>query len=156
MTDLITPADMRMGKAMSDFDDLDSLLGVEAWKPAPKGKVVECGQRPPREHTRLPVINLRAFEFSGYVARVNRFTCGCCDLTFDVLEGIFIEEKHLPSGTRRLQQMSPKGDFPMGGGHRKEVTTFFTPFCASCIGALGFDKEVDTKSQPKALVFKEN
>lgn len=130
--------------------DLDALLGVSfpSVVRKPKGKVVECGQKAPVLRQVVEHHNLRAFELTGYVAKVTRLTCLCCDDLWDRLEGIFIEERHLPSGTRRLQQMSPKGDFPMGGGHRKEVEEAEVKFCAGCVGDLGFDREVDAKGQP--------
>lgn len=138
---------------MNTDDDLLAQLGVEL--PAPKTpKAVECGDKPPKAK---PVrftewSNLHTFEFGGYVARVIRHHCSMCDALWDELEGIFIEEVHKPSGSRRMTALATNGDWPAGGGHRKEVKEQEDRLCGSCVGALGFDREVDGKGMPLTMV----
>ena len=131
-----------------EFESLDTLLGVKIEAPAARA--------PKAERTRFTEWNnFHAFTFGGYVARVFRNLCGCCGQTSDVLEGVFVEEVHLPSGTRRMTQLGKGGDWPAQGTHRKEVTQVDVAYCALCVGDLGFSREVDSKGQPFALVLKE-
>lgn len=138
----------------ADDEDLFALLGVEEPQSKPKVRAVECGQRPPKlkpvRHTDWS--EGKTFEFGGYLAMVNRHHCKMCDALWDELQGIFIEEKHVPSGTRRLTPLAVNGDWPAGGGHRKEVLDVEDRFCGNCIGALGFDREVDRSGAPYTLV----
>lgn len=136
------------------FEQLDALLNVTIEPSTRRTKAVECGQTPPRakptRHTEWS--NLHTFEFGGYVARVQRLICSCCEEQTDVLQGIFLEEVHLPSGTRRMTRMAPKGDWPAQGEHRKEVEVVGTDYCAQCIGDLGFSRLVWAAEQPRTLI----
>lgn len=139
--------------------DLDALLGVRFGR-RKEDKLVEAGQRPPKlPPRRAEHHNLRQFTFNGYVAKVLRHTCSMCDRSWDQLIGIFVEELHTSPVdgrvTRRLQQLAPNGDWPAGGGHRKEVELVEDRLCGECIGGLGFDVEVDSEGQPFAIVIKE-
>ena len=139
--------------------DLDALLGVTFLPPTGKkgraGVTVECGQAPPKASPKrfTEWNNFASFTFTGYVAKVTRFHCQCCDNLFDTLEGIFVEETHV-SGSRRWTQLAPKGDWPLVGGHRKEVRDAEVPFCGHCIGDLGFDNEVDGHGKPYTNIIK--
>lgn len=138
---------------MDNSDDLLAILGVTL--PVAKApKTVECGDKPPRakaiRHTDWS--EGKTFVFGGYLAMVKRHSCKMCEALWDELEGIFIEEKHLPSGTRRLTALAVGGDWPAGGGHRKEVLEVEVPWCGNCIGTLGFDREVNRSGAPYTLV----
>ena len=142
-----------------DFESLDALLGVTI-EPSPRPERVakprtksnEDGLRTGIRHTEWN--NFASFAFTGYVARVTRFYCTCCERTSDTLEGIFVEETHLPSHIRRMTQLAPKGDWPAQGSHRKEVTQQDVAYCALCVGDLGFDREVDGHGEPWALLIR--
>lgn len=136
-----------------DPDDLMAICGVTL--PEPKARrVVEvgCGHTPPKARPTFAVEghNLRAFVFQGYVARVDRLRCSCCDEVTDVLQGIFIAEIHEPSGTRRLTRMVKGTDWPAAGGHAKEVTEREVDVCGGCVTGLGFDRIVGV--QPWTLI----
>lgn len=139
-------------------DDLLAALGVVLPTGAgPKRAPVEAGHKPPKK---APVrftdwSNAATFTFGGYVARTRRLRCGACEGVTDLVEGIFIEEIHLPSGTRRLQQMVKGAQWPTGGGHRQEIWEEGVEVCAGCVAALGFDRLVDGKGEPLALVKRE-
>lgn len=142
-----------MNSGNNPDDDLMALLGVTM--PEAKAKpAVECGQKPPKakpvRHTAWS--NLHSFEFGGYLAKVTRHKCGMCENVWDELGGIFIEEVHTPSGSRRLTALAVGADWPAGGGHRKEVAEVEDRFCGECIGDLGFDREVDGRGQPYTLI----
>jgi hypothetical protein len=136
--------------------DLMELLGVTLPK-GTKRAPVEAGQKPPRAKAVrfTDWNNFQTFTFGGYLARVTRAHCQCCDNLFDTFEGIFIEEVHV-SGTRRLQQLARGAQWPQGDlEHRKEVAEVEVEYCGDCIGDLGFGREVDAKGQPLALVKRE-
>jgi hypothetical protein len=124
-------------------DDLLEMLGVKL--PEPTKKEVSCGQKPPKmapqRHTEWN--NATSFKFGGYVAVVTQTTCEMCGKVNEHLDGIFTEEIHQPSGTRRLQALAKGAQWPANEEHRLEVAYKFTPVCAHCIKDLGFSREVD-------------
>lgn len=135
-------------------EDLDTLLGVTV---APEGKRVGCGKRAPKVQVKrfTEWNNLASFTFVGYVALVRRVTCEMCGAVTPICEGVFKEEKHEPSGTRRLQQVNRGTPPPPGNGHKQEVKEEKVQECGYCITALGFTKMVDGKGQPWMLVVGE-
>lgn len=156
MNTTLKPADQGSERSTGE-GELDLLASLGVVLPSGTGAKrapVECGQRPPKakaeRHTNWS--NIASFSFTGYVARVERVECEACGEATEILEGIFIEETHIPSGTRRLQQMAKGGQWPQGGGHRKEVASRTVECCAKCVGELGFDRLVKGGEQAKALV----
>lgn len=135
------------------FESLDALLGVIVEVPkGRKARAVACGERAPAERRHTEWNNFAAFSFGGYVARVTKLRCECCEEVTDILEGIFIEEVHLPSGSRKLTRLATNGDWPIGGGHRREIEHRDVRFCAQCIGVLGFDKVTIVEVPQRTLV----
>lgn len=115
-----------------DGEDLLAELGVEI--PWPVGGVKRAEVK---RHTEWS--NCHTFEFKGWVAMVTRTTCEFCGHSQDKLTGIFTEEVKTGTGARRLQAVSEWPD----GEHRCEVSRARSPFCADCVGALGFSREVE-------------
>jgi hypothetical protein len=138
-------------------DDLLAALGVTLPTKPARGEV-GCGAKPPKaapiRHTTWS--NAQNFTFGGYLARVRRIRCETCEGVTDVCEGIFIEEIHLPSGTRRLQQMGRGMQWPAQGEHRCEVHEEGTTVCGHCVRDLGFSRMVDGKGEPYSLVIRES
>ena len=143
------------GPSQGEMEELEALLGVEFPPPGPKGKVVECGQTPPHSKRFTEWNNFATFTFTGYVAKVTRSHCECCDNLWDTLEGVFTEETKAGAGGRRLTQLGRGGNWPIGQSHRKEVLDVRVPYCGHCIGDLGFDREVDAKGAPYSHILKE-
>jgi hypothetical protein len=129
-----------------DPDDLLSLCGVTL---EPQKERRAKPREEPKRFTNWS--NLHTFSFGGYAARVTRVHCTTCDSLRDHLEGIFVVEIHLPSGTRRLTALAKGADWPAQGGHAKEVTQVQVPVCGECIGGLGFDREVNGSGLPYSL-----
>ncbi len=142
----------------NDLDDDDLLESLGVRLPEPKqAKAVVLGHKPPKlkpeRHTNWS--NAATFTFGGYLARIKWLECQCCGEGTKICEGIFIEEIHLPSGTRRLQQMAKGSQWPQGGGHRQEVWTEKVEVCGKCVADLGFDRIVDGRGMAMALVKRE-
>ncbi len=141
---------------MNAEDDLLALLGVTLPPPISR-KTLEVGEKPPRAKAVrfTDWSNAKSFEFGGYLAKTVRHTCSTCEGVTEILVGLFIEELHRPSGTRKLTQMGRGANWPMGQEHRCEVTEEPVDVCALCIRGLGFSRIVDGKGLPYSLVVKE-
>lgn len=137
---------------MNDADDLMALLGV-VLPPPILPKAVGCGEKAPRakqvRHTEWS--NAHSFEFGGYLAKVIRTQCEMCERASETLVGVFTEEIHQPSGTRRLTLMGKGAQWPVGVEHRLEITDATTLVCAECVRDLGFSREVDSKGEPYTM-----
>jgi len=130
-------------EARAPDGDLLAELGVELPEAVPRAREVGLGHKPPRlapvRHTEWS--NAQSFTFEGYLARVRRTRCECCDATSEVFEGVFTEEVK-PNGTRRLQGLSKGAQWPQGVEHRLEVVDGgTTALCALCVRDIGFSRE---------------
>lgn len=83
--------------------------------------------------------NFTSFKRTGCIAKITQYCCEFCGSRTSLLEGLFHEEVHLPSGGRRLFALAA-GEDPPPGSHRVEYSTHLTPFCTTCIKDLGFDQ----------------
>jgi hypothetical protein len=139
---------------MNAEDDLLALLGVTLPPPVSKKLIEEKVKKegPGRRFTDWS--NAKSFEFGGYLAKTVRHTCNTCEGVTEILVGLFIEELHRPSGTRKLTQMGRGANWPMGQEHRCEITEEKVEVCALCIRTLGFSRLVDGKGLPYSLVVK--
>ena len=135
------------------MDDLLDLLGVTLPPPVSKKALGERkGPTPPDRMTAWS--DSRTFDFGGYLAKVVRHRCKTCEGQTEVLVGIFIEERHTRTGTRRLTQLSKGSQWPTGEEHRLELTEEAVPVCALCVRLLGFSREIPAPGN-YSLVVKE-
>jgi len=85
--------------------------------------------------------NFADFEFTGYVAKMRRITCDCCGEVTEVMTGIFTEEIHTRSRSRRLQVLGRGAVWPAGEEHRLEVEEERAIICGKCVREIGFSRE---------------
>ena len=134
----------------SEFDDdLLAALGVKLPETKPRSREVGAGQKPPRRSA--PRFtgwnNLVEFKFAGYVAKICRYTCECCETKTEILLGVFSVETR---GTARRMQVLAKGaQWPVNEEHSFEVEDFKQEYCAQCIRDLGFARE--EKKEPGVM-----
>lgn len=136
-------------------DDLLSLCGVTLPEGGKARREVVAGTKPPK---RPPTPNIwdteaMVFEFGGYVARIWRTTCKTCDTPTDTLEGIFTEEVHRKSGSRKLIGLAKGSQWH--GEKRREVTERECDICAYCVQNLGFSEETPADERPTVVVLPE-